>query len=74
MLIGDSKQMIPIVSTRLAITAGSVLVLATILVLNTFWIWQREQTRLIDNQNALFNSQVADSILSLHMPANANPE
>lgn len=74
MLIGDSKQMIPIVSTRLAITAGSVLVLATILVLNTLWIWQREQTRLIDNQNALFNSQVTDSILSRHMPANANPE
>lgn len=74
MLIGDNKQMIPIVSTRLAITAGSVLVLATILVLNTLWIWPHEQTRLIDNQNALFNSQVADAILSRHMPANSNPE
>lgn len=67
MLIGDSKQMIPIVSTRLAITAGSALVLATILVLNTLWIWQREQTRLIDNQNALLHGtmQLAEMGLKL---------
>ena len=40
-------------STRLLITAAAILMLAAFLVANSLWIWQREQSRLMDNQNSL---------------------
>lgn len=51
--------------------AGSVLMLATILVVNTLWIWQREQSRLIENQNLLLHAtmQLAEMGLALSSDA-----
>lgn len=59
--------MIPGISTRRAVIAGSVLMLVAILVVNTLWSWQREQSRLIENQNLLLHGtmQLAERGLAL---------